>query len=292
MPSLRRIVCPVDFSEFSRHALDHALALARWSGARVTVVHVVTPVPYTDPVMAPALVFTPDDFQRVEEELKAFVREETGAAPVDVGLLEGGSPAAAVVDEAKALDADLIVVGTHGRSGLERLMLGSVTERILRKASCPVLTVPSAVPDAVPIGPRGFTHILCGVDFSPSSTKALAYAAGFARDTQARLTLLHVAEAVQMLQAEPAVIVDVELENAVREAAARRLHEVAPSDLAVSEIVGSGKPYRELLRYAADEGVDLIVLGVHGGASHPFGFGSTTNHVIREAHCPVLSLRA
>ena len=88
------------------------------------------------------------------------------------------------------------------------------------------------------------------------------------------------------------VILDVDLENAVREAAVRRLHDMAPADVEVNEVVVSGKPYRELLQLAANEQADLIVVGVHGGPSQLFGFGSTTNHVIREAHCPVLSLRA
>lgn len=292
IPSLRRIVCPVDFSEFSRHALDHALALARWSGAGVTAVHVVPPVTYSDAVMAPALVYTPEDCDGVRQELRQFISEECENAAVDVSVIEGSAPAAAIVGEANTLNADLIVIGTHGRSGLERLMLGSVTEKILRKASCPVLTVPSAVPDAVPIGPQGFTHILCGVDFTPACSKALAYAAAFARDTHARLTLMHVSDVVHVVDMESSAVVDAAIDSAVHDAARRRLDEIAPAGVTVNKVIGRGKAHRELLQYASDERADLIVLGVHGGPSHLFGFGSTTSHVIRTATCPVLSLRA
>ena len=97
MPPLRRIVCAVDFSEFSRHALDHALALARWSGAGVTAVHVVPPVTYSDAVMAPALVYTPEDCDGVRQELKQFISEESDVAAVDVSVVEGSAPAAAIV---------------------------------------------------------------------------------------------------------------------------------------------------------------------------------------------------
>ena len=258
----------------------------------MTAVHVVPPVTYSDAVMAPALVYTPEDCDGVREELKQFISEESDVAAVDVSVVEGSAPAAAIVGEANTLNADLIVIGTHGRSGLERLMLGSVTEKILRKASCPVLTVPSAAPDAVPIGPQGFTHILCGIDFTAACSKALAYAAAFARDTHARLTMMHVSDVVHVVDIESSLAVDAAIDSAVHDAAQRRLNEIVPSGVTVHTVIGRGKAHRELLQYASDERADLIVLGVHGGPAHLFGFGSTTSHIIRTATCPVLSLRA
>ena len=90
------------------------------------------------------------------------------------------------------MKADLLVIGTHGRSGFERLVLGSVTEKVLRKASCPVLTVPKRLPDAVPVGPVLFKRILCPVDFSESSLHALSYAVSMAQEADGQLTVLHV----------------------------------------------------------------------------------------------------
>jgi nucleotide-binding universal stress UspA family protein len=90
------------------------------------------------------------------------------------------------------MNADLLVMGTHGRSGFEQLLLGSVTEKVLRKASCPVLTVPRRHPDAVPETPVLFKEILCPVDFSDCSMRALNHAMSLAQEADAHLTVLHV----------------------------------------------------------------------------------------------------
>lgn len=293
MTEFRRILCPIDFSEFSRHAIDHALALAQWYGGSVTALHVVTPVPYADPLMAAAVVFTPDDVDRLRRELSAFVTEECGTTPVEAKVVEWGAAAPAIVAEAEAMSADLLVLGTHGRSGFERFVLGSVTERVVRKVACPVLTVPTAMPDAVPIGPLAFARILCAVDFSPASTKALALARSMAKKAHAELTVMHVVEPV--LQFEPIVAGStswLDLDETARQAMAARMHAAVAEGDPVTEVVVTGKPYREILRQAVDGQADLLVMGTHAGKAGLFGFGSTTNRVVREATCPVLSLGA
>src|SRR5262249_49240582 len=103
-----------------------------------------------------------------------------------------GGPVTEILAQAADMSADLLVLGTHGRSGFERLFLGSVTEKVLRKASCPVLTVPPGLPDAVPASPIRYACILCPVDFSESSLRALEYALSLAQETDARLAVLHV----------------------------------------------------------------------------------------------------
>ncbi len=291
--TFRKILCPVDFSECSRHALDHAVAIARRSGGAVTALHAVLPVPYADPLMASAIVFTQDDLDRIRLELKNFVSDEVGRTPVATVLVQANS-VPGILEHARELPADLIVMGTHGRGGFERLMLGSVTERILRKATCPVLTVPPRVADAVPAGPVVFKKILCAIDFSPASEKALAYATSLARESEAGLTLVHVVEPLPVY--EPVVAGGTgffNYEELATEATRARLHDIAPRDGRVREVVTTGKPYREILRHAHEEGSDLIVIGVHGRVVDRIGFfGSTTNHIVREAACPVLSLRA
>jgi len=293
MPEFGRILCPVDFSEFSRHAIDHAVAIAHWSGGAVTALHVVTPIPFSDPLMSPAEVFTSEDADRVCAELAAFVAEEGGPVRIESRVAEAGSAAAAIVAEAEAMPADLIVIGTHGRSGFERLVLGSVTERVVRKAPCPVLTVPERLPDAVPMGAVAFAHILCPVDFSPASLKALETAKSFAADATAELTVVHVVEPMAMYEpmiaGSPALF---DIEQAAREGAGARLHDLVAGVPRVREVVSTGKPYKEILRLAAEFNADLIVIGSHGGAAGVFAFGSTTNHVTRAATCPVLSVRA
>ena len=298
MTEIRNVLCPVDFSEFSRHAMTHALAIARWYDAQVTALHVIPPIasliPSGDAVgLYPPVVFTPDDLRQFEAELEAFIRDCGGDESVHAVVAQG-SITGEILRAAEGTRADLIVIGTHGRSGFDRLMLGSVTEKMLRKAACPVLTVPRGAPDAVP-SPVLFTRILCAVDFSPASLKALSFAESLAKEADASLTLVHVLEPASVL--EPVAMGGApSSEGDGRNAARRHLAEVVSPDARtfshVSEVVVSGKPYRVLLREASERRADLIVLGAHGGRIGLTAFGSTTNQVVRQAHCPVLILPA
>ena len=298
-PRITRILCPIDFSDFSRHALDHALAVAKWSGAAITVLHVVPPVLEPDPMLQLARVIPPaltsNDRDAIRAQVTRFVRAEAGDdVLVTVEVAEG-----AIVPEilrfAAAPAANLLVLGTHGRGGFDHLLLGSVAERLLRKAPCPVLTVPRRMPDVVPVGPTLYRRILCAVDFSPASAKALDYAVALGAANDARVTAVHVVEAASIL--EPS-FVDVAggYQAVLRANAAARLHrfaaEHAGAARTVQEAIGDGKPYSEILRLAADERSDLIVLGVHGGLAGLLAFGSNVNHVVRQATCPVLTVRA
>jgi nucleotide-binding universal stress UspA family protein len=295
---IKNILCPVDFSEFSRHAIDHAVTIARWYGARVTALHVLPPLaagmPATDAGLPP-FVFTPNDLRQFQAELASFVSENRGDARVDSKVVEG-SLTGEIVRLARELPADLIVMGTHGRSGFERLLLGSVTEKMLRKTPCPLLTVPARAPAALPDKVL-FTDILCAVDFSPSSLRALTFAESLAKEADARLTVLHVLEPVYALAGTPAMNrAETTFDPELRRAATVRLQETISDEARtychVREIVTFGKPYREILREAAEQRCNLVVMGAHGGGLDLLAFGSTTNHVVREATCPVLTLRA
>lgn len=300
MMPVTRILCPVDFSEVSRHALDHAVALAHQYRASVTALHVIAPVvsliPSPEAPLYPPVVLTPEDIEQYRHELQGFVGEEVGAETVACHVLEG-APLGTIIEYASTNGVDLIVLGTHGRSGLERVMLGSVTERVLRKSPCPVLTVPPRMPDAVPAGPITYARIVCGVDFSASSQRAVTYAAGLARDTQAQLTLVHVVEALPVFEPVPMGGPGVaEVQQMAMDAARGSLSKMVAAELKDGprpvELVLSGKPYRELLRVAAESHADLIVLGAHSGPAGLLAFGSTLNHVVRQAACPVLTVRA
>jgi nucleotide-binding universal stress UspA family protein len=201
-----------------------------------------------------------------------------------------------ILDVAAAMAADLIVMGTHGRGGFQRLVLGSVAERVLARAHCPVMAVPPHMPAMVPVGPAPFARILCGIDFTPSSQKALEYASGLTPESEGRLTLVHV---VELPATDPALAVGVRgvIEESVFISAAReRLHDLLPQDVfnrdAGEVVVKTGKAYHGILEAAWRHASDLIVLGAHGGLANVLGLGSTTNHVLREATCPVLTVRA
>jgi nucleotide-binding universal stress UspA family protein len=303
MIELSRILCPVDFSEFSQRALDRAFAIARCYKATVTVLHVVAPMPVATPgaysfgsEMAQPLFLPPTDRSVVAAQVERFVQEERPPdVPVDILVEEAPHVYREILVQAERLKAGLLIIGTHGRSGFERLFLGSTADRVLRKAAIPVMTVPRRAPDAMPRGLVPFARILCAVDFSPQSTRALTYAMSLATVVNAQLTVLHVIEVFpQFQELMPPTALDV---DAWMNAAGRRLRELIPdavrSRCTVREAVVSGKPYRQVLACAAEDNSELIVMGVHGhSAADRFFFGSTTAHVVRDALCPVLTLRS
>ena len=299
MIEIKRILCPIDYSEFSRHALEHAVAIAQWYDASATAVFVLPQVasliPAGDPGLYPPIVFAADDLQQFKAHLDAFVADTHSPVPVETLVVEG-SVTGEITRLARELPADLLVMGTHGRSGFDRLLLGSVTEKMLRKAPCPVLTVPTRVAGA-PAGPIQFKRILCAVDFSPSSFRALAFAESLAEEADAHLRVLHVIEPASIFEPVPmggsgGPAVDPQAVGAALQQLRSTISRQARAFSQVTEAVTVGKPYREILREAAEHQSDVIVIGAHGGRLGSGGFGSTSAHVVRAAGCPVLSLRA
>lgn len=304
MIEIRRILCPVDFSDSSRRALDHAMAVARWYGASVTGLHVAPLPPVaaspSGPILLEPGLYTPELRQQLLADTRRLLESEQAAGVTTDAVVVEGAPAPTIVEHAAAMGADLLVMGTHGRSGFDRLLLGSVAEKVLRRAGCPVLTVPPGQPDVVPAASGLYKRILCAVDFADSSLRALRYAMSIAREADADLTVLHVVphefDAPADLGAGNALAI-AELYQRAEEAAQRRLDELAGDrDEACRDpksVLARGKSWREILRVAAETDADLIVMGVQGrGAVDLALFGSTTQHVVRGATCPVLTLRA
>jgi nucleotide-binding universal stress UspA family protein len=294
-PSIERILCPIDFSDISHHALAHAAAIAKWYEAQLTMLYVFVSLPTVD---VPPLVLDDEDRARLIAQMREFACIVPREVPVDCQVQEAGLVHDAIVRQVDATKADMLVLGTHGRSGFQQLFLGSVTEKVMRKVKCPTLIVPPRAPDIAPDAPVQFRRILCPNDFSYSSLAALEYAINMAEEADSRLTLLHVTELPAALTQEP-FVVDVELSR-IREAAVndarRRLEELIPEGARayckVDTAVVEGRAYREILRQAAEKKTDLIVMGVHGrGALDLLLFGSTTHHVIRASTCPVLIVR-
>lgn len=302
MIEIRRILCPVDFSDYSRRALDHAIAIARWYESTVTALHVFSPAPVTawgpGPVVFEPIVLTAVDREQLLADTKAFIEAETAPGVAIEAVVLEGNTAAEILDQATNMSADLLVIGTHGRSGFERLLLGSVTEKVLRKARCPVLTVPRRLPDAVPSGPVLFKRILCAVDFSESSMNALKYALSLAQEADGCLTVVHVlgAELVGQVGIGEEHFTLAAFQRQHEEEARKLLDKAVPEGAAAyckaDTMLLRGKPWREILRIASDRQAELVVMGVQGrGAADLMFFGSTTQHVVREATCPVLTLR-
>jgi len=305
MINIKHVLCPVDFSDFSRHAFDRAVAVARGYGADITVLHVL-PVPS----VVPALPYGPEgpgpfgfeavDKDRARAELSRFLgTEHSIGVPVHHEAIEAPSVHREILLQTSKKSADLVVLGTHGRSGFEHLFLGSVAEKTLRTSRVPVLVVPPQARDVVPAPNEPFRSVLCAVDFSQDSGRALAYAAALAGHGAGRLTLLHVVEPMPTtsdpMVGPPFDIAGYELR--LEQSARAQLQKLAPASEAVGceveTVVARGKAYNEILRIAAARLVDVIVLGVHGrNAFDRLFFGSTTEHVIRRARCPVLAVPA
>jgi nucleotide-binding universal stress UspA family protein len=296
MADISRVLCPVDFSDASKHALDHAVMIAAWYRARITALHVRHPAVLAEPPILFA-EFAGDAAATLED---AEVRLHDWLCPVraagvpcDVMVVDGSSPAARIVDAAERIGADLIVMGTHGRTGFERLLLGSVTEKVLRTTRRPVVTVP---PPSVSTSILPFKRVLCGVDFSEASIEGLRLAASIATESDSTLTILHVIEPPQGSDSLETLPFDmVSYRAAVQEDATKRLVALISDDLRQAcrpeTRIAQGRPYEQILAAAADGHADLIVLGVHGRNAVGLAlFGSTTNQVVRRASCPVLTL--
>lgn len=298
MVDLNRVLCPVDLSDFSRDALRHGRALAKWYRAQVTLLHVYTDAQplfsEMDGNVALLPLIRPDE---LEEDVRQFFGPLLSDSERSIEIvMRKGSPTKEIVRLADELPADLVVLGTHGRSGFERLFLGSVTEKVLRTARVPVMTVPPPVKEP---GSPLFKTILCPLEFSDASTPALEYALSLAQEANGRLILLHVIESLvgETAAADMGHLSVSEYSRYVEEDAVARLKSAVPDEARTwstpQERIARGRAYREILRVARDEGVDLIVMGVQGkGALNRLVFGSTTHHVIREARCPVLTIRA
>jgi nucleotide-binding universal stress UspA family protein len=295
MIRIAHVLCPIDFSEFSRRALDHAAALARWYKARLTVLYVL-PV---RPVMElPPTAISDVDLQQTRAEIEQFIRHVPRDIRLETRVEEASSVHEEILRQAGAIGVDLLVVGSHGRSGFEHLLLGSVTERLVHKALCPTMVVPRRAPDKDPDEPVRFRRILCPVDFSETSDRALTYAMSLAEEAAAHLTVVNVIEVPPELREHSfREGIDVDRVRAAAEAdCLRRLRQLIPDEArtqcTVETAVREGAAYHEILKLAAEGHADLIVMGVHGrGAIDLLVFGSNTARVTRAAECPVLIVR-
>jgi nucleotide-binding universal stress UspA family protein len=298
MITITRILCPVDQSDIARRALDYAVVLAKRYGASVCAAEVVSVVLPTSDFLPPSAEFalSPGQQQAHAEALEAFVAPARRDGVTVETRVSGGFVVEQLLLEAEHYNPDLIVMGTHGRSGVQRLVLGSVAEKLLRRAPCPVLTVPPAAT----VGPAALElpkTILCAVDFSDASLRALEYAMSVAQESDATLLLMHVvdwAAETWAVGTHGAALADytqarrTEAEHLLRDAVPVPAREWCTPEILVTE----GKPWREILRVARERQADLVVLGVLGrGAVDLTLFGSTTHHVVREAPCPVLTVR-
>jgi nucleotide-binding universal stress UspA family protein len=293
---IKRILCPIDFSEFSVSAYQHALSVAEHYQAKLVAQHIVElwRHPAADFVASAGLYEEYSQALREsgKEQLQEFVKKHTHDEIQPELVVQTGVAADSILSFAQLQKADVIVMGTHGRRGFDRLMLGSVTDRVMRTAPCPVLVASKPPQGSVAVGKeRGHVHhlsrILFCADFSENSEGALKYAISATAEYDAELTLLHVLEGVPS---------QAETEEAMA-AAAERLDKLIPPEgrksLKIRTAVRTGKPYPQIIQLAMEAQIDLVIMGVRGrGALDVAVFGSTTYRVMQLGSCPVLAVHS
>jgi nucleotide-binding universal stress UspA family protein len=292
MLEIKLILCPVDFSEFSVRAYRHALSLAEHYRSRLVVQHIVEVWRHPSASFA-ATVSLYDEYCKSlrgtgKEQLQGFVKSHTHDEVQPELVVDQGIAPDSILSCAQEQKSELIVMGTHGLRGLDRLMLGSATDRVMRRAICPVMAVREPPHESMAAGQERhclhhLNRILSCTDFSEDSDRALNYAISAAAEYDAEFTLLHVLEEVPSAA---------KTEEAI--AAARdQLDKLIPPErrkiLKIKTMVRVGKPYQQIIQYALETQTDLISMGVRGrGALDVAVFGSTTYRVMQLGPCPVL----
>lgn len=272
-------------------AYHHALSLAEHYRARLVAHHVVELWRYPSLSFAPSAESYQEFCRSMHEighsQLRKFVTTHAHENIQSELVLEQGSAPDAILSFAQTRKTDLIVMGTHGRRGYDRLMLGSVTDRVMRRSPCPVVAVSKLPDNATAACEERHAHrlnrILFCADFSKHSARALNYAIEATAEYNAELTLLHVLEeAPSAAQSEQVIAATTEqLENLIPSKERKTLR--------IKTAVCIGEPYQQIIRLALAEQIDMVAMGVRGRGSLDLAvFGSTTYRVMQLGSCPVL----
>ncbi len=288
---LQNILFATDFSPSAQAALSHAIDLAHRYGAMLYTVHVMPHMPFVESAL-------PDPEQTrllAEQHLNALMGPVPFKEIKHKELIEQGEVADVLSQLVRKHNIDLIVLGTGGRKGLGKLLLGSVAEEVFRNAECPVLTMgPHATRWEID---GNLKHILFATDFGPESLHGLAYAISLAEENRARLTLLHVAPepGFELPEPEPGTI-PVFDRSTVMASTENRLRALIPEATQLwhqpEYCVEFGSPAEMIVRTAAPT-VDMIVLGVKRPAALTKHLGEGVAYkVVCDAPCPVLSAGA
>jgi nucleotide-binding universal stress UspA family protein len=270
----RRILCPVDLSKCSARALQYAAAFREATAGRLTLLWVRT------------------THGGAPGELDAFARSVLGPNAPATLLQREGIPATEILRAAAAGGADLIVMGTHGRTGARRLLLGSVTESVLRRSPCPILVVPRTV-GAIQDGALTVRTIVCGIDFSSASVRALEYATALATVLGGHVVAVHALEwsEEEDTSAAPGSAMFPTGEQDARSLFDDLVQPRMPAGPSLELAVAYGDPADAIQHIARERQAGLIVLGIQGRNAIDLAvFGSTTQRVVRESECPLLAV--
>ncbi len=298
MLRINKILFPTDFSTCAEAAFAHAAHLARQYGAALHVLNVNVRALHApdDPMDFLDLQQDAQNPGLLSDERAVLTKTAGKDVPVIHAQLQAAAPAEGILAYGSTHDVDLIVMGTHGRRGIDRLVLGSTAEEVVRLATVPVLTVPGAerkAPDPV------VRRLLAPVDFSPFSRLAISYAKELAAAYGAPLDVLHVVSEPSfnspfVPEADPVLLpTSAEWARQAKQALGDLVDQTEGADIKVQTFLITGSPAHEIVQFAAAQGADLIVMASHGrtGLKH-WLLGSVTEKVVRSAPCPVFTIKS
>ena len=319
----KKIMCAIDFSDFTNIILTYGKSMASEFGSTLCLCHIVS-----ETLMVTSLghaYYAYDDtesnqIQHAQDRLEEMARE----FDIDCEIIVSSGHAADGINEtAKENNIDLVIAATHGGSGIKRFLVGSVTDRLVKVLTCPLLVLHAQGDNLVsPVKEHiKLERILVGCDFSPDSTLAFSYALSLAQEFQTQLYLAHVVRPTEQphltasdymeiqggdytnlarseyldLQAKAAKG-ELKTKNNLLNSLKSQLSNMVPEEsrnwCTPVTILLEGQPYKELINYGEQKKVDMIVLGIHGHSLlDQFLVGSTTDRVISRSPCPVLAVR-
>jgi nucleotide-binding universal stress UspA family protein len=293
MIEFKTILVPVDFSDTSRKAVNYGLTLALHFNAKLFLAHIV---PYSSAPTQTHDVET-QQCETARREIQSLIPAEYRSRIGIETIVKIGNIDSELLGIVRDQSVDLIVMGTHGRRYLGRWFIGSVTERLLRKAPVPLLTMSHLdAESAIEPGPVELKRILYATDLPDNSSNGLRYAIKLARTLGAALTVIHAVDHANFIYwaGATAGYLQEQLTKFVQERR-RTLSELVTHEetagLHIETLVVEGKPFKEILRVAEDRAMDIIVLNLQSkGILERAFLGSTAERVVRLSHIPVLSV--
>jgi nucleotide-binding universal stress UspA family protein len=298
--NIQNIIVPIDFSKMSMQAVEIAKQLARRFAASIHLAH-VRQFNYAADFVAPVPPIVPFSFMTYEQDAEQTALKELkkvasgcGISSATCDVLSGAPPFDEICRLAQTIPADLVVMSTHGRTGLRHVFLGSTAERIVQHSSCPVLVTRGNALQANNGSRFRIKTILVPVDFSNCSREGLRYAIAFANEFGAKIILLHATYLGYVYSSEGTAIYDIPgLQKAARKTAERKMRELVRSvnfgAVKFETAFTDGSPVIDICAFAKDHDVDLIITSTHGftGFTHVL-IGSIAEQVVRHAPCSVL----
>jgi len=286
--NFKNILCTTDLSDLSNTSIAYGTALAKEFNTKLFISHVID---LTSTVAYGEVLFTPVEIQ---EKTVEFAREQIDHLMKKTAvewepLVTIGHPADEILKQVEEKNIDLVISATHGRSGLKRVILGSVTGRLMRSLSSPFLIVRQQENQT-----SLFSRILIGCDFSQDSNLAFQYGLSLAQEFESELHLVHVMETADYKDLLKDGM-EQDIEKAAHDQKKDQLRRMIPEEsynwCQPKLVLLAGRPFEEITKYALFNHIDLIILGIRGhNLIETLFAGSTTDRVSRQSPCPVLSV--